>query len=180
MLAVCKIHAALCSKIADVHGIEVYDVRIWTYFNFGKFSDFCYTSRLSSLNGEICLKKYLPISGELSITNYLKQNAIGYQSHLTIEKTWKLKKGDYFEDKHNLCPLPKKRLVRVETNIPKNPKQWHFALDGAYCVKSIGKDKAMFFNVIARNVKFAVSQLATYHQFNFLMYKRDYIAVTQF
>jgi len=32
------------------------------------------TSRLSSQNGESCLQKYLPISGKLSIPNYLKQN----------------------------------------------------------------------------------------------------------
>jgi len=30
----------------------------------------------SSQNGEICLQKYLPISGKLSITNYLKQTAV--------------------------------------------------------------------------------------------------------
>ena len=36
------------------------------------------TSRLSIQNGEICLQKYLPISGKLSITNYLKQNALDY------------------------------------------------------------------------------------------------------
>jgi len=36
------------------------------------------TSRLSSQNGEICLQKYLPISGKLSITNSLKQNAVDY------------------------------------------------------------------------------------------------------
>jgi len=41
------------------------------------------TSRLSSQNGEICLRKCLPISGKLSITNYLKQNAVDY-----IEIIW--------------------------------------------------------------------------------------------
>jgi len=50
---------------------------------FGKFSNFYCTSRLSILNGEICLQKYLPISCKLSITNYLKQNAIDYQIRLT-------------------------------------------------------------------------------------------------
>jgi len=56
-------------------------------FIFGKFCDSHYTSRFSSLTGEICLQKYLPISGQLSITNQLKQNVIDYQNHLTIEET---------------------------------------------------------------------------------------------
>jgi len=59
-------------------------------FIFGKFSDFYHTSRLSTQNGEICLQNYLPISGNLSITNYLKQNAIDYHSHLTIENNLKV------------------------------------------------------------------------------------------
>ena len=53
-------------------------------FIFGKLSDFYHTLRLSTQNGETCLQKYLPISGNLSISNYLKQNAIDYESHLTI------------------------------------------------------------------------------------------------
>jgi len=53
-------------------------------FIFGKLSDFYHTLRLSTQNGETCLQKYLPISGNLSISNYLKQNAIDYKSHLTI------------------------------------------------------------------------------------------------
>ena len=60
------------------------------------------TSRLSSQNDEICLQKYLPISGKLSITNYLKQNAVDYRSHLTIENNLKVeKKVYYFENRHN-------------------------------------------------------------------------------
>jgi len=103
-----------CSKIADVHGIEVHDVRTWNFFIFGKFSDFYYTSRLSNLNGEICLQKYLPISGEASITNYLKQNALDYESHLTKEKNFEGRnKGDYFEAKHNSRPLLKKNAWYV-------------------------------------------------------------------
>jgi len=46
------------------------------WFVFGKISDFYYTSRLSNHNGEICLQKHPPISGKLSITNYVKYNAI--------------------------------------------------------------------------------------------------------
>jgi len=36
----CKIHAVLCSKIADAYGIEVHDVWIENLFIFGTFSDF--------------------------------------------------------------------------------------------------------------------------------------------
>ena len=32
--SLCNIHAALCSKIADVHGIEVHDVRTWKFDYF--------------------------------------------------------------------------------------------------------------------------------------------------
>jgi len=31
-----KTHATLCSKIADVHGIEVHDVRTWKFVYFRK------------------------------------------------------------------------------------------------------------------------------------------------
>ena len=163
--SLCKIQAVglLCSKIADVHGIEIHDVRTWKFvycrkkFRFllhntrdvtrgarghnfsgaeslrgAKKSQQCHkpffqnswptlayqgpqvriwgrqtcffpqalsnllrpcTSRLSSQSGESCLQKYLPIIGKLSITNYLKQNAVDYRSHLTIENTvnWKSK-----------------------------------------------------------------------------------------
>jgi len=37
--SLCKIHVALCSKIADAHGIEVHNVG--SLFIFGHFSDFC-------------------------------------------------------------------------------------------------------------------------------------------
>jgi len=35
--SLCKIYAVLCSKIADVHGIEVHDLRTWKYVYFRKF-----------------------------------------------------------------------------------------------------------------------------------------------
>jgi len=64
---------------------------------------------LSSQNGEICSQKYLPISGKLSITKYLQQNAVDYRSHLTIENNLKIgKKVYYFENKHNF-PSPEKK-----------------------------------------------------------------------
>jgi len=65
---------------------------------------------LSNQNGEICLQNYLSISGKLSITNNLKQNAVDYRNHLTIENNLKVeKKVYYFENKHNF-PSPQKRL----------------------------------------------------------------------
>ena len=88
-----KTHAVLCSKIADVREIEVHDVRTWNLVIFGKLSDFYYTSRLSTQNGEIHLQKYPPISGKVSITKYLKQNAIDYLGRLSIENKLKVEKG---------------------------------------------------------------------------------------
>ena len=38
--SLCKIHAALCSKIANVDGIEVHDVRSWKSFHFRKIFRF--------------------------------------------------------------------------------------------------------------------------------------------
>jgi len=70
--------------------------------NFVTLSAQC-TSRLSSQNGEICLQKYLPISGKLSVTNFLKKSAVDCRSRLTIENTLKVEKKVYcFENKHNL------------------------------------------------------------------------------
>jgi len=47
----------------------------------------------STQNGEIWLQKYLPTSGKLLITKYLKQNAIDYyQSYLPIENYLKVEK----------------------------------------------------------------------------------------
>jgi len=48
------------------------------------------TSRLCSQNGEICLQKYLPIRGKLSITKNLKQNAVDYRNNLIIENNLKV------------------------------------------------------------------------------------------
>jgi len=63
---------------------------------------------LSSQNGQICLQKYLPISGKLSITNYLKQNAVHYRSRLTVENNLKVEeKVYYFENKQNFPSTPK-------------------------------------------------------------------------
>jgi len=49
--SVCKIHVVLCSKIADIHGIEVHDV--CNLFIFGHFSDFyCITPEVSRGGGQ--------------------------------------------------------------------------------------------------------------------------------
>jgi len=54
-------------------------------------------------------KKYLPISGKLLTTNYLKQNAVDCQSYLSIENNLKVeKKVLFFENKHNF-PFPTKK-----------------------------------------------------------------------
>ena len=43
--SLCKIHAVLCSKIADVHGIEVRDLRTWKFVSFRKIFRFLYNTR---------------------------------------------------------------------------------------------------------------------------------------
>ena len=87
------------------------------------------TSRLSSQSGEICLQKYLPISGKLSITSYLKQNAVDCRSHLTMENNLKVEKGILFRKQAQLSLLKKQTFgVRVETNMPKNSKGIMLAL----------------------------------------------------
>ena len=50
------------------------------------------TSGLSSQNGENCLQKYLPISGKLSIANYLNKTLLICQSHLTTDNNLKIEK----------------------------------------------------------------------------------------
>ena len=53
------------------------------------------TSRLSSQNDEMCLQKYLPISGKLFLKN--ANSAVDYRSHLTIENNLNVeKKGMLF------------------------------------------------------------------------------------
>ena len=68
-----------------------------------------------------------------SVANYqsqkMKQNAVDYRNHLTIENNLKVeKKVYYFENKHNF-PFSHKTLgVCVEANTPKNSKAiMHFA-----------------------------------------------------
>jgi len=187
-----KIHAVWCSKIADVHGIEVHDARTWKFVYFRKIFRFllnntrdvtrgerghnppgaesmlgtkklqhCHkhffktvhllpkdlrfehggaklvscprrhlttlhpcTSRFSSQSGKIFLQKYLPISGKLSITNYLKQNALDYRRHLTIENNLKVEKKYIISKTSTTFPPPKRTFgVRVQTNMLKTRKQ---------------------------------------------------------
>jgi len=96
------------------------------------------TSRLSSRNSEICLQKYLPISGKLSITNYLKENAVDYRSHLSIENNLNVeKKVYYFENKYNFHSHQKNAWGTRRDKHTKTQMQyfcWHFALEGFYCI----------------------------------------------
>jgi len=113
---------------------------------------------LSSQNGEACLQKYLPISGKISITNYLKQSSVDYRSHLTIENNLKVEKRYIVSKTSATFPPPQKTLgVRVETNIPKNSKSiMMLELCPGRCLlhhKGIENDQTIF-----GNVKFAVSQ----------------------
>jgi len=49
-------------------------------FFFGKISDFYYTTRFSTQNGEIRLQKYPTVSGEVSITNYSNKMLLIYKA----------------------------------------------------------------------------------------------------
>ena len=59
-------------------------------------------SRLSNQNDEICLQKYLPIGGKLSITSYLKQKLMIIEVVWPHKTTWRSKKVYYFENRHNV------------------------------------------------------------------------------
>ena len=135
------------------------------------------TSRLSGQNGKICLQKYLPISGELSITSYLKQNALDYWRHLTIENNLKVEKR-YIISKTSTHPQKNTFGVRVKTNIPKNSKAMiMLAPYSGWCLlhhKGIKNDQTIFFHVTAGNVKFAVRQWPNFHTFNLLYETRLY------
>jgi len=103
---------------------------------------------LSSQNGDICFQQYLPL--KLSIRKHLKQNAVDYRSHLTIENNLKVeKKVDSFENKHNFPPSKKTLGVRVETSIPKKLESNNYAgtLPGRCLLhhKGIENDQTIFF-----------------------------------
>jgi len=59
----------------------------------------------------------------------LKQNAVDYRNHLTIENSLKVEKRYIISKTSTTFPPPHKKLeVCVETNIPKNSKAiMHFA-----------------------------------------------------
>ena len=42
--SLCEIHAVLCSKIADVHEVEVHDFRLENLFILGQITDFYCTT----------------------------------------------------------------------------------------------------------------------------------------
>jgi len=54
--------------------------------------------------------KYLPISGKLSITSYLKQYAVDYRSHLTIEGNLQVEIRYIISKTSTTFPTQKKRL----------------------------------------------------------------------
>jgi len=47
--ALCKIHAVLCWKIVDVHGIEVYDVQLWKFAYFRNIFQFLVHNNITFL-----------------------------------------------------------------------------------------------------------------------------------
>ena len=182
-----KIHAVLYSKIADVHGVELHDVRTWNFFYLRNISPFLLHNTRDVTRGEggtiprapihcggpknnnnvvstffktvhllpkrlqvrtwgrqTCFfpqapsnlvtplhitivqqnlrsffTKYLLIRDKISITNYLKQNAVDYRSHLTIENKWKVQKRyNCSENTHSFLSPPKKTL-----GVPAEPSQ---------------------------------------------------------
>jgi len=66
---------------------------------------------LSSQSGEICLQKYLPVSGKLSTTSYLKQNAVDNRSHLTMENNLKVEKRYIISKTSTTFPPPKNKRL---------------------------------------------------------------------
>jgi len=86
---------------------------------------------LSSQNGEICLQKFLPISGKLSITNYLKRNALDYRSHLTTENYLKVeRKVGYitvFRKQAHLSLSPKNAWVTLRDKHTKKLESNNYA-----------------------------------------------------
>ena len=119
------------------------------------------TSRLSSQSCEICLQKYLPISGKLSITNYLKRNAVDYRSHLTIANNLKVEERYIISKQAQLLPPKNPWGTRIKTNIRKDSKAIiMLALCSERCLlyhKGIENDPTIF-----GNVKFAVSQMTKF------------------
>jgi len=108
-----------------------------------------------------------------TITNYLKQNAVDYRSHLTIDNNLKVEeKVCYLENKRNF-PHKKTVGVRAERNIWRNPKAIiMLALRTVRCFlhhKGIENDQRWFFHVTAGNMKFAVNQSPNSHPFNFFV-----------
>jgi len=118
------------------------------------------------------LQTYLPVSGNLSITNYLKQNAVDYLSHLTKDNNLKVdKKVYYFENKHNFPSKNAwgtrrdKHTKKLESNNYAGTSPWQVFLHP----KGIENDQRLFFHVTAGNIKFAVDQSPNSHPFHFFV-----------
>jgi len=95
-------------------------------FIFGKFSDFYYTSRFSTQNAKICLQKYPPISGKVSVTNCLK-SAIEYQGHLTIENKLKVEKKELFRRQAQLSSPKKTHGLGKSISVGRGGQGDHFS-----------------------------------------------------
>jgi len=132
------------------------------------------------------LQKYLPISGKLSIANYLNKMLLMFQSHLTTDNNLKIEKNVcYFENKHNVPYSTKKTLeVRVETNITKKSKAiFMLALYPGRCLlhhKGIENYIRQYFSTSQRETWSLpwINDKLLIHSIYWT--KRDYIAVTQF
>ena len=102
-----KTHAVLCSKIADMHGVEVHDFRTWKFVHFRNI--FLFLSHITIVypKSRNLVTTYPPISGKLSITNYLKQNAIDCWSHMTIENNLKVEISAFISKTSTTLPREK-------------------------------------------------------------------------
>jgi len=99
-----KTHDVLCSKIADVHGIEVHDVRTSRFVFFGKCPIFVtHRDYLPKMAKFVC-KNTRQSAAKVSITNYLKQNAFDYQRHLAIENQLKVERKVFRKTSKTLFP----------------------------------------------------------------------------
>jgi len=140
--------------------------------NFVTLSAQC-TSRLSSQNGEICLQKYLPISGKLSTTKCLKQNALDCRSRLTIENILNVEKRYIFSKTSTtqlfLTPKTAWGTRRDKHTKKLESKNYAGTLPWKVLIASQGywKWSDNIFPRHSGNVKFVVSQWPNSRPFNF-------------
>jgi len=80
---------------------------------FRKMSDFCYTSRLSTQNGEICLQKYPPVSGQSINHKLFETKCFWLSTSFGHRKSVEGRKKGISENKQNSLP----RKTRMGTSI---------------------------------------------------------------